>query len=791
MNNEELLVDIQFLIEAYEAGLNKNIAVDPVFANVHIGYQLPLTTMEIAVEASVVAANLSFSKMILESPSIVEKASSGEVKSSEKAFENKEYLYQECSITDIDGKAVENGDMFVNESRSDYSFEKGVAYTKKRYINDFKMKVGYRLTEKIDDTLFGKEGVVSSPWGDLNFGIEKCFDCVVKIDLEFALPALEFTFDFAKQLQRIKNLLKQIDNDLNPTKLLEFICKFSLGFGKNLICPSNLAAINLMLPALFGKYSLDLAKIRLDWSVILGPIIKTVVGAFVPLIENIPRMITPFIDCVINALNATIKYIETILTSAESAYNKIHDGVERTVNSVVSSLRKTKSLLQDLDIIDTDLENLEQDYLKVADEILKIEKDRDANLTEIREKHYKAALKKFVLYIKKKIISGELEERYSFEGDVTYELVEDVFLEWLSLGDNQEYLDVILHADPQAFKEYVDLKAQYTLALKEKEKLMAKTDSDYKELLNDPRHDDRYFRLQYVAENKPLSYPGNYSELTKRENLFVAKTIADGEYESNEEMKSAANAARKVFREANGSKPGKTRKKPNYTFGINDQNSYDLNQKKPINSKRKPEDKFDWYDWLFAKYGLDIENRYLHGGVTLPGKADFGTKNLIKNIKDFLDEYLIKHLLELKNYILKTTNEAILALKNIEKFLGDFVETDIKILGNIQEIMHVIRFIKLIYNLVINGLEGCDKIKENKEVFKSILKEQNKELFYDDDILTRKNLSQDDFIALRSKDGIYETIIDLNDCSEAMTHLNVTENSLEGIYDGILNGLYK
>lgn len=791
MNNEELLVDIQLLIEAYEAGLNKNITVNPVFANVHTGYQLPLTTMELAVEASVVAANLSFAEMILESPSLVEKKLDNEVKSSEKAFEDKEYLYQECSITDIDGKAVENNEMFVNETRSEYSFEKGVAYTKKRYINDFKMKLGYRVTEKLDDALFGKDRKVSTPYGDLNFGIEKCFDCVVKIDLEFALPALEFTFDFSKQLQRIKNLLKQIDDDLNPTKLFEFVCKFSLGFGQNLICPSNLAAINLMLPALFGKYSLDLAKIRLDWTVVLGPIIKTVIGTFVPLVENIPRMITPFIDCIVNALNATVKYIETILTSAENVYNSIHNGVEKVVNSIVSSLKTTRSILEDLDIIDTELESLEKDYLELADEILQKEKERDKKLPEIREKYYKEALTKFLMYMKKGLFSGTIEEKYSFDGTVTYELVESLFVDWLSIGENQQYLDVILHAEPQEFKEYVDLKNQYKEALKQREEMMAKADSEYRELLDDPTHDDRYFRLQFVADNKPLSYPGSYSHLKEKEDLFVAKIIADGDFNSDDEIRAAANAARKVFRQANTSKPGRTRNKPDYTFGINDQNSYDLDQKKPIEFKRNPEDKFDWYDWLFAKYGLDIENRYMHGGVSLPGKIDFGTKRIVKNIRDFLNEYVIKHLLELKNFILRTTNEAILSLKNIEKFLGDFVETDIKVLGNIQELMHVIRFIRLIYNLVTNGLEGCDKIKENKEVFKSILQEQNKELIYDDEILTRKNLSQDDFIALRSKDGIYETIVDLNDCSEAITHLNVTENSLEGIYDGILNGLYR
>lgn len=790
MSEDVLIVDIDALINAYNEGLTRNISASITDTNVDIGLHQPLVSMEMMLESNLFAADLSFARYAMdlatESSAVIEEVASTE----EEAVKIKDYLYRECYTTDIEGNRTEELDFFTNDSLTEYSWKDGVALKKKRYTNDFNARLGFNLTRYYDDKIVGKDGTIK--WGkyDLNFGIEKCFDCVIDINLEQIVPALEFTFDFSKQLQKIKELLNQLEQDLNPTAIFKMLCEVALNFGGNLICPSNLAAIELLLPVLFTKYSVDLLKLRLDWTVILGPIIKTAISALISYVENIPKLIVPFLDCVMNALRATVRYISNILKSAENVYNTLGGSIDKAVGAIHSAITSTKEGLQSIGILDSDLEDIEED-LEDLDKELKDSFNKNLQLAlkkqaiDTQEKELLDAVNKFVYYLNVKYTTLNVNLLTLSLEEIKVDLID-------FLVDFPKYIDVILGSyseeDLNTFKEIQKEKARLDRLSKER----ASLEESYDKELTASKNRKKYFRLDFVADNRELGYftakgyNETYNKVLKEKidefkklNPNASRSLLESKTEIFE--REARAEAKKIAFPNTAPEAKKTKDKRDLAWGINSKNE---------NYKRKKEDTWNWKDYVFAKYGVDIESQYRETKYNLLPKANFA-KSASEGIKGFVDDYFIKYLQEAKDYVMKVTANIILAFKSLESFLGEYVETDIKILGNIQEILHLIRFSRILYEILKNGFSSCKDIKENKAVFENILTQTNQNLLLDDSILESENLDPEDHIAIKSKDGRYSTIIDLNNCDEAMQHLSVNENNLDSIYEGILDGIYR
>ena len=786
---EVLLVDIDAIINAYNEGLTRNISVNPSDTNVDIGMLQPLTAMQSVIESSLITSALSFAENTLALAQETDLAIEEEAETKEAAFNIKNYLYQECYTTDINGQRQEELDFFTNQKSTEYSWNEGKAIHKRRYTNDFNYRFAGNLSKGFDDKFFGKDGTVPVKFNgkdyDLNFGIEKCFDCLININLNYAIPALEFTFDFSKQLRKIKEMLAQIERDLNPTLIFKMICEVGLNFGKNLICPSQLVGISLLLPSLFGKYSLDLAKIRFDWTIAIGPLIKTIVGALTSFVENIPKLIVPFLDCAINSIRSVVRYISTMISSAENVYNTFSGSVNQVTKSLISAFQTTGDVLEGIGILDTDLENLFEENEELNESFNIISKSLLKNLSKSKSaSEREVILREFVNYTLRR--TEEEEVRLI---NVNFATLKAILIEFLK--ENPGYIKIILgdyYIEDKTETELLKAELKKLEALKDK--LSRNTDAIEKEAIAEKSR-KKYFRLDFVGDNRSLSYPDGEATLRiaekeafnrllndfKKNNPGATKqTLKTKETEFKEKAKMLAK--RMAFKETRGV-INKTKEKRDIAAGINSKNK---------NYNRPPSEAWNWYDYVFAKYGVDIENKYRTSKYNLLPKANFA-KSSSENVKKFFDSYVIKYLLELKDYIMKVTGNVILAYKGIERFLGEYVETDLKILGNIQEILHVIRFVRLIYELSANGLDNCKQLKENKEVFKTILEQNNAAMTFDDSILEKQNLDPEDYLALRTKDGRYSSIVDLNKCNEALEHLSVNENNLDGIYEGILNGL--
>ena len=164
------------------------------------------------------------------------------------------------------------------------------------------------------------------------YDLEKCLNCKVDFQFEWELPKIDLLGDLGDILANIDKLIDMIESALNPDSLLKKLCEiyFSLG---NILCPTNLGIILAALQALIVKYTSDMIKLRLDWTAVIGPIIKALLEGLISLLENIPRNVNPPLDCLINALTEINKYKKWLKDNINTTQDLIENIAEETLGA--------------------------------------------------------------------------------------------------------------------------------------------------------------------------------------------------------------------------------------------------------------------------------------------------------------------------------------------------------------------------------------------------------------------------------------------------------------------------
>jgi len=957
MNEDLLLVDITELIKAYEEGLIRslsNSSLNEIEINSSIGYLPTLIELQRGLSAATVASNNTLENIILPLTEVKEEADNKEKTLKEIFLENS---YANCSATDIDGKQQEEFDFFVNETRSKSDFnllndKPTEVFYKKRFTNGLNARAGTNLTKTLDTWLFGNDGKVKIGDKSFNFGIEKCFNCFIDIKLEFISPALEFLFDLSKLMNKIKEILKQIDLDMNPLEILKYTCNFAATLGENLLCPANLKGLNLLLPTLFIKYSADLLKFRLDPSIILGPIIKTIVGSLVSFVENIPRLMFPFIDCIRNAIQTTFQAVIALISSA----SKILQDTTRLINKIADAGYKAflagRRLLETVGLVqsyESELKGMDDAIYKAFEDLLKNTEDynflkvmAETEKTEVDNQWVKLIVD-FIGWViqivdgniqlanQSKITNadfggGALYANYMNQDDhaaflrdlrenpnqsfrvnllnsltydelkyISYDNFKAMFLYWLSTTSDDN-LNIIINAglDPKDIeRELNDLETLYDARENAQKRMLAAEDklnqligreSELIETLNDPVVKNKA-KIELVAEDQVRrvpdweAYQAGAREIARNDALYKQYMQKNKDYLAQGERGLAGEASRnaeKRFKEVFSEQMKFTIRPMTYTLSkrkadqrvsINPRDYQDRGQAASIlaqaeaNKTKTPRelnkdfelpsetiaapityngplskeylerrtrfndaafkflteplpsenqtpvaDQWNVGDFMLAKYGLDFSSTFVEGDYKLFGwkkssEIVSGIQGVEKKVVDSLsqlEKLLTGKLDELKAYIQKQVNNLVATFKGFEAFLGEFAQMEISLLGEIKNLLHLIRLLRAVWELITNGLSNCDKIKNNQEIFKSIIEKTNPgsevKLNQSKEILTLDNSNGTTYTLNPNELAIIDANnlvkIDLNDCRDASSHLTVNDKSLDSIYEGILNGIY-
>ena len=506
-NDDDLLLfDIVALINAYEDGMFKQIrATEPSEEVILTAYQNPLTALQTTIELSLLASENSMEDVvngvILEQQRYASTYKESEPEKEETKVKEQEddidHFYAECSFTDEKGEVTtewwdpqeavvrKNLNFFPDKDDPRKNDPIGYEYRKK-FTNQYQTKFGAKLTDYIEKN----SPTVSIGDKDYKLNVEECLNCMIDINIELTLPSLEFIFNLDQLLQQVERMLKDMLKAMDPSALYDAICAFILNFGPNFACPANLIGINLILPTLFVKYAIDLAKIRFDWTSLFGPMIKALLDFLVQAVEAVPRMVNPFIDCFINALKTIMDAIRAIVASGE----KITNETITTLNHLGYAIQKVTPDSW----FDPVSKDIAEEYKDVRDSLEKrIKEGRQEGLKALEE------YQKDDLEDEAEDFADFLEEaikkRKGYkEGDILNRAeAYDLLLKYLE-DEDQEDLRYYMSWDAdtyekgmrQDFKEYRSKMSKAFYAAKRREKIDKKKD---------------YFSLDFVADTKSIT----------------------------------------------------------------------------------------------------------------------------------------------------------------------------------------------------------------------------------------------------------------------------------------------
>ena len=344
-NDDDLLLfDVIELIKAYEEGLFARMSDAPPDEIFLTGYQSPLTGLESTITLSLLAADASMEEIVNSVTENRNDTQEDDTPQEEIKIVDAEvdHFYTECSRTDKDGnptKETWDPQASVIKKNLDFMGEEPVEYEyKKRFTNEYSRKFVGKTNQWIED----HAGTVNVGDKKYKLDLENCLNCMLDYNVSLTLPSLEFVFNLTKFLRQIKKLLDDMLKAMDPTLLYDALCKFLLNFGANFMCPSNLIGLSLLLPTLFIKYSLDLAKIRFDWTGLFGGMVKAVLDFIVQAVEVIPKIVNPFLDCVVSAFRAIMGAIRAVVASGEKVTNE----AITLANQVGSDLALRQAFLQ-------------------------------------------------------------------------------------------------------------------------------------------------------------------------------------------------------------------------------------------------------------------------------------------------------------------------------------------------------------------------------------------------------------------------------------------------------------
>jgi hypothetical protein len=156
--------------------------------------------------------------------------------------------------------------------------------------------------------------------------LKECLNCDLQLNFSWQVQPVNLLGPIAKLLADIDKIIDKFADQLDPTRLLKDLCSFFEGFRP--FCPPDILMLLLALKMLLRKYVMFGLDVRLDWTAVVGPLIKLIVDAIASLLEQIVQILVAPLDCMINALkaaNSVLKAGIDLARTAEAAGKALDD----------------------------------------------------------------------------------------------------------------------------------------------------------------------------------------------------------------------------------------------------------------------------------------------------------------------------------------------------------------------------------------------------------------------------------------------------------------------------------
>jgi hypothetical protein len=130
--------------------------------------------------------------------------------------------------------------------------------------------------------------------------LAECLGCDLRLQFDWQLKPVNLLAPIEAMLDQFERLLASIEASVNPYRALSGIC--DLLNALKTICIPDLILILASLKLLFRKYLTSAVNVKLDWTAVLGPILKAVIQGVSSLLDNISAVLIAPLDCALGSL---------------------------------------------------------------------------------------------------------------------------------------------------------------------------------------------------------------------------------------------------------------------------------------------------------------------------------------------------------------------------------------------------------------------------------------------------------------------------------------------------------
>jgi hypothetical protein len=160
--------------------------------------------------------------------------------------------------------------------------------------------------------------------------IEECLNCNLRLQFDWQLKPFNLLGPIEDFLKDLLASIDRLKARLDPWKNLEEICNLLNALKP--FCPQDLILLLMSLKMLLKKYLLNVLQIKIDWTTLLGPLLKALLQAITDLLDNLFALIAAPIDCALSGLklsNDLYKQTLSFINEVKNAGSQIGASFEQ------------------------------------------------------------------------------------------------------------------------------------------------------------------------------------------------------------------------------------------------------------------------------------------------------------------------------------------------------------------------------------------------------------------------------------------------------------------------------
>lgn len=150
---------------------------------------------------------------------------------------------------------------------------------------------------EFDDDLKSLTGV-----DNLHDYLKDCVGCDARISFAWQLQPIDLLGSVSQLIKAINLSLDRFEKQMNPFAVFENLCDVLNGI--NWLCLPDLIAILASLKLLLRSYLTAQVQLNIDWTVLIAPLLKTILDAIGSLLQAIAGTLVGPLDCVAGALKS-------------------------------------------------------------------------------------------------------------------------------------------------------------------------------------------------------------------------------------------------------------------------------------------------------------------------------------------------------------------------------------------------------------------------------------------------------------------------------------------------------